>query len=100
MIRSKKITQSARGEDCTVCILGTCNYNTETTVAAHVSDGTGGMARKASDTSICFACSACHDVIDGRVYSEEFATRKHWYLLRAIQRTIARLFEMGVVKVA
>lgn len=100
MIRSKKITQSARGEDCTLNILGVCNHNPETTVAAHVSDGKRGVALKASDTSICFACSACHDVIDRRVHCEEFASREHWYLLRAVQRTIARLFELGVVKVA
>jgi hypothetical protein len=100
MIRSNKLRQSARGEACTLQILGVCNHNPETTVLAHLPSEQHGMALKADDTCSCFACSACHDCIDRRRIVPEFEERRHWYLLRAIQRTTARWFERGIVRVA
>lgn len=100
MIRSNKLRQSARGETCTLQILGVCNHDPETTVPAHITDEHHGVAIKANDTSIVFACSACHDCIDRRRIVPEFEERRHWYLLRAIQRTTARWFERGIVRVA
>ena len=60
-----KITESARGAECQVRIPSVCNYNRETTVFAHL--GGSGMALKQPDSEGAYACSACHDVIDGRV---------------------------------
>lgn len=97
MVRSKKIRQAARGEDCTVQILGVCNDNPETTVLAHLPDYQGGMAYKASDLSSAFACSDCHDAIDRRVKSEELESTRDWYLRRAQLRTLERLVEIGLV---
>jgi len=66
MIRSKGLTEAARNQECTLNLQGVCNENPETTVFAHFNDGYQGMGIKANDISGCFACSSCHDVIDGR----------------------------------
>ena len=62
-LKSKKLTDSAKDKDCTVRIFGVCNYNTETTVAAHL--GGAGMGTKASDIHIAYCCSDCHSWLDG-----------------------------------
>lgn len=100
MIRSKKIREAARGQDCTFNIAYVCNYENSTTVLAHLPDESHGMGQKADDISAAFACSACHDVVDGRKhrasYSEE--CEKEWYMRRAMVRTWRKLIEMGVIK--
>lgn len=66
--RMTPIRKAARGQDCTLQILGVCNGDPETTVLCHsnqLSDGKG-MGLKAPDTAACFGCSSCHDVLDGR----------------------------------
>lgn len=57
-----KVTQSARNQPCTLRIPGVCNWNIETTVFAHTGSGT---AKRRTDKG-CYACSDCHDAIDGR----------------------------------
>ena len=97
-IRSAKLRDAARGEECTLQIFGCCVGGTDTTVLAHLHDETFGRGQKADDTSAVFACYGCHDEIDGR-------TRKTagkdltWYKLRALQRTVRRLVERGVLAV-
>lgn len=61
---SKKLRNSARGQDCNIRIPGVCNFNPETTVLCHV--GKSGMGQKPNDYHATFGCSACHDAIDGR----------------------------------
>lgn len=101
MIRSNKIRKSAKGESCTVGIVGTCSRNNETVVFAHLPDESHGMGMKASDIVGCFACAKCHDMIDGRTPpTAEFAEHKDWYMRIALQRTMARLFQIGVLRVA
>lgn len=97
-IKSKAIRKSARGEQCTV-ESGLCNRNTETTIFAHIPDGQSGMGTKPNDTSGVYACSACHDVIDGRLCYSDFESHRWWYLCRALQRTMFRLVEKGVVTI-
>lgn len=60
-----QITDSARGEQCLVRIPGVCNRDPETVVFAHLNGG--GLAMKHPDTEGAYCCSACHDVLDGRV---------------------------------
>lgn len=95
-IRSKKIRNAAKGEQCTIQFLGICNNNPETTVLAHIHDEQFGMAQKADDTSACFACSSCHSALDthqhGLSEADLFKT-----LLRALQRTVRRLVQNGVM---
>ena len=97
-IRSKALREAARGEQCTLQIFGVCVGGTETTVLAHLHDETFGKSQKADDTSACFACFGCHDEIDGRTRKTQ-GEDLTWYKLRALQRTIRRLVERGILAV-
>lgn len=97
-IRSKAMREAACGEECTIQIFGICLGGTETTVLCHLHDETFGKSQKADDTSGVFGCHACHDEIDGRTRKTNGADLT-WYKLRALQRTIRRLVERGVLKV-
>lgn len=58
----------AKGMDCQVRIPGICNGNPETVVLAHYRlAGICGMGIKPPDLLGAWACSACHDAVDGRV---------------------------------
>lgn len=89
------LRRSARGQQCTLNIVGVCNYDPETTVGAHVPGiGAGeGMARKPDDWALVWACSACHDAADRRVISDEYEENKWWYIARALYRTHKRMME-------
>ena len=97
----KVITQSAKDEDCTLQIPGVCNYNPETTVYCHFPDGRGGSNKLTGPLNGGYGCSKCHDVIDGRVYwfSHERAVEKEFYMRRAMNRTINRLINKGLIQV-
>lgn len=87
-----KIRQSAQGEMCTVR-MGCCNSNPETTVLAHLPCKHSGMGMKSPDSIAVFACSNCHDVMDGRAKGEI-----DWKdILRALAETHARLIVKGVM---
>lgn len=98
-IRSKKITDSAKGEDCTLRIPGICNGNPETTVFAHL-PGNKGTGTKNHDIFGVYACSDCHDWLDGRSdkYAVAMLTREKEYL-RALQETQIKLYQKGLLKV-
>ena len=97
MIRSKKIKQSARGEECQVRLPGICTFDNETTVLAHV--GTSGMGTKASDIHGAYCCSACHDEIDRRtrIMDAETAELFAWH---GVARTQNILVNKGLIKAA
>ena len=99
-VESKAIRDAARGEACTLNIAGACNYNAETTVLCHLPDEDHGMARKSGDLSGAFGCSACHDVIDGRVPNDEYKQHRDFYLRRGNTRTIKRLVSLGIITIA
>lgn len=98
--RNKKILAAAKGEECTANIPGVCNFNHETTVAAHSPfksmDG-GGMAHKPPDYAIAFLCSSCHDLIDGRTLAHSRDYDRELIFRRAHMKTIGRLFELGKI---
>lgn len=59
---------AARGKPCLVRVPGVCNHDPATTVLAHYRlAGYCGTGIKPPDTLAAYACSACHDAIDGRV---------------------------------
>ena len=61
------IRQSARGETCTLRLLGVCNHDPATTVLAHLRVfGAAGMGQKPADYAAVYACHACHDALDRR----------------------------------
>jgi hypothetical protein len=89
-----------RGEECTLRIPGVCNRDPATTVLCHsnrLADGKG-MGLKAPDSAACFACHACHDVLDGRRPLPANLTREQLNagFDAAVVRTHARLREKGI----
>jgi uncharacterized CHY-type Zn-finger protein len=62
-----RLRSMAIGQACTVRLPG-CTNDPETVVGAHVRRAnTAGMGQKPCDLAIVYACSNCHDVMDGRV---------------------------------
>jgi hypothetical protein len=63
------LRKEAQGRECQIRIPSICNGNPETVVLAHLNNkrlfgvGTG---QKVPDIFGAWACSACHDAVDGR----------------------------------
>ena len=74
----QSIRDSARGEECTVRIVGVCTGDTATTVWSHgpFNDAGKGMGIKGLDLVGCYSCWACHDVVDGRAPRPAGMTRE------------------------
>lgn len=99
-IHSKKIRDAARDQPCCLQILGVCNGDWSTTVLAHLPDESHGIARKSDDLSACFACDACHSVIDGRAkWPPLEREHKDWYFRRAQLRTLRVLFDRQILSI-
>lgn len=94
-IVSKKLRDSARGQDCTLRTPFVCNHNPETTVLAHLPVGMKGTGMKSPDLFAVFACSACHDALDGR--SRHLIADRH--LLRAMAETQMKWVQMGLITI-
>jgi hypothetical protein len=94
------ITKSANGENCTIRVPGYCNDNPETTVLAHINGvrfghGTG---QKVDDIFGAYACSDCHDVVDGRQrsnYSRDELKLMHY---EGVFETQLKLLAKGLIK--
>jgi hypothetical protein len=98
-MKSPKIRAAAQGEECTFRSPW-CNFDPETTVFCHLNESFAGkgLSLKADDYAGFFGCSNCHDIYDRRVQpSEEYRQDEYDYLLRAVVRTLGRLFEKGVL---
>ena len=98
MIRSKAIRNAAKGQDCTVNIVGVCNYNPETVVFAHYPSEGKGMGIKSSDLCGGFCCSNCHDQLDSRSGKLDYY-EKEAYMRRSMVRTLEKLADMGILTV-
>lgn len=98
-MRSELLRKSAIQQECTFEIAGVCNYDRSTTVLCHLPDENKGIALKSSDMSAAFGCSACHDVVDGRVHSLEYEEQKWFYNYRARSRTIEQWIKDGVLSI-
>lgn len=89
------LRQKARGQQCTMMLEGVCNHDNTTTVGAHVYlPGHGKMGGKTSDLHIAWLCSACHDVLDGRVKSNHDRDFVRARAYEAVLRTQLRLLEV------
>jgi len=90
----------AQGRDCQVRLQTVCNFNPETTVLAHYRlHGLSGIGMKSPDLFGAWACSDCHDAIDGRrrtVFSPSEIAQAH---LEGVMRTQYALILEGVIKV-
>ena len=92
-----KITKSAKGEDCQVRIPGVCNFDPSTTIPAHRNGG--GVAMKVHDIFTAYCCSACHDVVDGRVKTEYTHEEILIWFYEGIFRTQEKVIKKGLIKV-
>lgn len=92
---SQKLRDSSRGKDCTLRVPGVCNFNSETTVLAHVPCGMKGMGMKGPDVIAVHACSSCHDALDGRGAGEIDG----WDVIRAVAETQMDWIESGLITV-
>ena len=93
------LRKEARGRGYTVRIPGVCNFNSETVVLAHIRvAGVSGMGLKAPDLLGAWACSACHDEIDGRTHKSGLS-RNELRLAHydGMARTIMQLHKEGLV---
>lgn len=96
-IKSKKLRDSARNQDCTLRLVGVCNFNDETTILCHVGV-MAGMGTKSSDNMAVFGCSSCHDVIDGKTsYSVTDNPDIHHDIIRAIGETQQIWIDKGLM---
>jgi uncharacterized CHY-type Zn-finger protein len=91
-----KIRKSARDESCTL-LLGNCSSD-ETVVLAHIGKDRG-MAIKCGDHFAVYACSNCHDAIDGRRPTEYCKHELSEIKLIALERTQKKLIEKGLLNV-
>lgn len=100
-IVSKKLRDSARGESCSLRIPGICNGNRETTVLAHLNSNRKGTGNKSPDIFAVYACSSCHDWLDGRVIQGLGHRSAGGYSakLRALMETQIKLHEKGLIKI-
>lgn len=99
-MKSKKIRDSARGEECTLKVIGVCNHDVDTTVYAHINFLGSAMGAKSPDYMGCYACSSCHDFLDGRAnYDHPEREALDYYKGRALALTVGRLIEKGVYKI-
>ncbi len=98
-LRSNKLRQAAKGQQCAIQILGVCNFNPETVVLAHLLSVTHGMAYKSDDIWGIDCCSSCHDVIDGRAKYDFLPGEKEQYCLNALHITLMRRVRNGQLSV-
>jgi len=90
------IRNSARGEDCSLR-LGQCS-SPETVILAHIGR-LRGMAIKCGDHFGVYSCSACHDIIDGRVPNKDISLNIDTEKLRALEETQQKLIKKGLMKI-
>jgi hypothetical protein len=104
-IRSEDLTESAKGQECTLRLPGICNHDPSTTVFAHYPGskmtGPKGTGSKGHDTHGGYACSRCHDYIDRRwkTSAELHPTIMLDAMLRSLDETHYRMVEAGLITV-
>lgn len=94
----------SKGAPCTFRIPGACWDDPSTVVPMHIRDRHTGKAKKASDLSVGDGCFGCHEVFDRRAKLPEgrYLTNEEWlfYALRALQDTLERRKDIGLIVVA
>tara|TARA_R110000851_G_scaffold200970_2_gene352141 strand:- start:1599 stop:1874 length:276 start_codon:yes stop_codon:yes gene_type:complete len=90
-MKSKKIRNSARGEDCSLRVAANCQDG-ETVVFAHLNSNYRGVGIKSPDLFGVYACHLCHAALDsGDVSSAD--------QLRALQETQMKLYNKSLIEV-
>ena len=93
------LRKAAKDRGCTVRIPGVCNFNSATTVLAHIRlAGVSGMGMKSPDLLGAWACSACHDECDSRTHKSGLSRDElRLALYDGMARTIMQLHKEGLV---
>lgn len=95
-----RITDSARGEDCTVRYPGVCSHDPAKTIWSHCRHGAAGKGKsiKAIDLAGAYACTPCDAVYDGQMPRPKGMTREQadldWFMGHV--RSLVRLHEKGL----
>lgn len=92
------IRRAARGQNCSLRLPG-CRNDTSTVVFAHAPSIDNGMGLKqAKDFWGAFACSHCHDVVDGRVTTSDqrILILERW--MAGVYETQKKLIEAGLIR--
>ena len=97
-IRSKKLREAARGEQCTLRLPG-CDGGGETAVLAHAPFGGKGMGTKCNDTWSLVSCHNCHSILDGRLQSDISREEILEACLRGIAETQDRWLQERLMEV-
>jgi len=95
-LKSVKLRQSAKDQNCTMNVATVCNGNSETTVLAHINTEGSAIGAKCDDYSAAFACSDCHRWLDERLGTEE---DRLFYSRRAMVRTWSVWRQLGLVAI-
>lgn len=99
--RDQRIRDSARGEECTVRIIGACTFNPEHTIWSHAPLQAAGKGKsiKAVDLAGAYCCTSCDAVIDGQRPLPPGATRDSvmldWFM--GHMRSLERLCRKGLL---
>lgn len=95
-----KITASAKGEQCTIRLPNVCNHDSSTVVFAHINGIRfgHGVGIKVNDMFGAYACSSCHDAVDGRVKTHHSKDDLHIAHLEGILETMVILNKKGLIK--
>jgi hypothetical protein len=96
-MKSQKLRDSAKGQECAFHVVDVCNYNPETTSLCHINVDGGKMGGKSPDISAAFGCSSCHEWLDQNKGSE---LDRLFYTRRAIIRTQLHWINEGLLVVA
>lgn len=93
-----KLRRAAQGRDCMVRLPGVCNGDPATTVLAHYrSSRWSGMGQKPDDAIGAWACSACHDAIDGRTRTQYDREELRHYHAEGVMATVEQLRKEGLL---
>lgn len=99
--RAGAIRNSARGEECTVRIIGACSHDPDKTIWSHAPLQAAGKGRsmKAIELAGAFCCTSCDAVVDGQAPLPAGATRESvlldWFM--GHMRSLVRLAQKGVL---
>ncbi len=99
-----KLRDYAKGQECQVRLIGVCNFNSETTVLAHLNmSGISGRGLKSPDQLGAWCCSSCHDAVDGKVQNDKdgvplMKDEAKLAFYQGIFRTQYKLINYGLIK--
>ena len=90
-MKSKKIRDSARGEDCSFRFPGICSFDPDKTVFCHINTKYKGTALKSPDLFGAYGCAECHTALD------QSKVKNPQWVMDAMIETQYKLLEKGLL---